>query len=181
LTHAPTAGTESPGADERPAPRTGARTLRIISAVLALLLVAAVIVAVVMARKSFAGDDLAQERAAATNTATQFALRMDKVDATDFDGYIKGVNELLTTKARAENEKVFDAMKQTYQAAKVKGAGKVLLTGVGDLDDDSASVLVVHDADVTTTQGNIEHHYRWSVNLVKVKGEWLVDDFNPVG
>ena len=57
----------------------------------------------------------------------------------------------------------------------------MLLTGVGDLDDDSASILVVHDADVTSTQGKVQHHYRWSVNLVKVKGEWLVDDFNPVG
>ena len=41
-------------------------------------------------------------------------------------------------------------------------------------------MLVVHDAAVTTTQGNIEHHYRWTVDLVKVDGKWLVDDFNPV-
>ena len=62
----------------------------------------------------------------------------------------------------------------------MKGTGKVLLTAVGDSDDDSATVLVVHDASVTTTQGNIDHHYRWSVDVVKVNGEWRVDDFNPV-
>ena len=45
-------------------------------------------------------------------------------------------------------------MKQSYAAAKVKGTGKVLVTGVADLDADSATVLVVHDASVKTTQGN---------------------------
>ena len=44
-------------------------------------------------------------------------------------------------------------IKQSYEAAKVKGTGKVLLTGVGDSDDDSATVLVVHDASVKTTPG----------------------------
>ncbi len=112
--------------------------------------------------------------------AEQFALRMDKVDGTDFDGYIKGINELLTTKAKTKNTEVFDVMKQSYETAKVKGTGKVLLTAVGDSDADSANVLVVHDAAVETTQGNIDHHYRWTVSLVKVKGSWLVDDFNPV-
>ena len=41
-------------------------------------------------------------------------------------------------------------------------------------------MLVAHDASVTTTQGQIEHHYRWNVSLVKVDGKWLVDDFKPV-
>ena len=51
---------------------------------------------------------------------------------------------------------------------------------MADLDDDSATVLVAHDASVKTTQGDIEHHYRWNVDLVKVDGKWLVDDFEPV-
>ena len=103
--------------------------------------------------------------------ASQFALRMDNVDGTEFDAYIKGVNALLTTKAKTKNDKVFDVMKQSYQAAKVKGSGKVLMTAVGDSDADSATVLVVHDASVTTTQGNIDHHYRWTVDVVKVDGD----------
>ena len=72
-----------------------------------------------------------QERASASSVASQFALRMDNVDGNDFDGYIKGINELLTTKAKTKNQKTFDAMKQSYEAAKVKGTGKVLLTRGG--------------------------------------------------
>jgi Mce-associated membrane protein len=120
------------------------------------------------------------QRKEAAAVAEQFALRMDNVDSTKFDAYVKSVNGMLTTKAKTKNSQIFDTMKQSYEAAKVKGTGKILATGLSDIDDDSATVLVAHDSSVQTTQGNIEHHYRWSVNLVKVSGTWLVDDFNPV-
>jgi Mce-associated membrane protein len=173
-------GIQDPGGHERPASRVRKRTLRIVAAVLAVLLVLAVAAAVWLGVLVSHDDDAQKSRAAASSVASQFALRMDSVDGTNFDNYIKGVNQLLTTKAKAKNTQVFDVMKQSYEAAKVKGTGKVLLTAVGDSDADSATVLVVHDADVTTTQGNIQHHYRWSINLVNVNGSWLVDDFNPV-
>ena len=154
--------------------------LRLVSVVAALLLVAGVVAAAVLWNKQRAAEDRQQARAAASNVATQFALRMDTVDGTKFAAYTKGVNALLTTKAKSKNKEVFEAIQKSYEAAKVKGTGKVLLSGVGDSDADSATVLVVHDASVQTSQGNLEHHYRWSVELVKVKDRWLVDDFNPV-
>jgi hypothetical protein len=180
VTEQDSAGVDDPGGGKRLGRGARTRTLRIVAGVLAVVLLAAVVAAVWLGLKSRAHHDAQQARAAAANVASQFALRMDKVDGADFDGYIKGVNELLTTKAKTKNSEVFDVMKQSYEAAKVKGSGKVLLTAVGDSDDDSATVLVVHDADVTTSQGKIEHHYRWTVNVVKVKGSWFVDDFSPV-
>jgi hypothetical protein len=157
-----------------------ARTVWIICAVLSVVLVLAAGAALFFGLKAKDSDEQQQERASASSVASQFALRMDNVDGTNFDKYIKGINELLTTKAKTKNQKTFESIKQSYEAAKVKGTGKVLLTAVGDSDDDSATVLVVHDASVKTTQGNIDHHYRWSVDVVKVNGEWRVDDFNPV-
>ena len=68
----------------------------------------------------------------------------------------------------------------TNNTAKVQGTGKVLISGIADLDSDSATVLVAHDASVKTTQGNLQHPYRWTVDLVKVGGKWLVDNFAPV-
>ena len=174
------AGIQDPGGPQRPAPRIGARTVRIVSAALAVLLVLAAGTALWLGLKAKGSDERQQERASASSVASQFALRMDSIDGTNFDKYIKGINELLTTKAKTKNQKTFESIKQSYEAAKVKGTGKVLLTAVGDSDDDSATVLVVHDASVKTTQGNIDHHYRWSVDVVKVDGEWRVDDFNPV-
>ncbi len=180
MTEPHSAGVDDPGGRKRPVLSVRARTLRIVAAALAVVSLAAVVAAVWLGLKSRADHDAEQARAAAANVASQFALRMDKVDGADFDNYISGVNELLTTKAKTKNSEVFDVMKQSYEAAKVTGSGKVLLTAVGDSDGDSATVLVVHDADVTTSQGNIEHHYRWTVNVVKVKGSWFVDDFSPV-
>lgn len=171
-------GTAGPGEQSRPA--RGATALRVLAAVLALVLVAGAVVAVVMWTKVRAADDQAQQRAEASAVASQFALRMDKVDGSDFAGYIASVNKLLTTKAKTKNNQQLQLLKETYQAAKVQGSGKVVVTGVGADDEDSATVLVVHDADVTTTQGKLKHHYRWEVDLVKVGGRWLVDDFNPV-
>lgn len=173
-----------PGAERRtrsPRPRMqGPRLLWIADAVLALVVVGALVAAVVLGLKVRSADQQDQDRASAESVAGQFALRMDHVDGTNFEKYIKSVNELLTTKARSKNSQVLDAMRQTYATAKVKGSGKVLLTAVGDYDQDSATVLVVHDASVTTTQGELQHHYRWTVRMVKVKDRWLVDDFNPV-
>ena len=84
---------------------------------------------------------------------------MDNVDGTHFDTYVKKIEQLLTTKAKTDNAKVFDTMGKTYAQAKIKGTGKVLLSGIADIDSDSATVLVAHDASVTT-QGDVQHHYR---------------------
>ena len=48
------------------------------------------------------------------------------------------------------------------------------------LDDDSARVLVVADAAVESVADARQRHFRWEISLVKVDGEWLVDDFAPV-
>ena len=174
------AGIDDPGADQRRAPRLSARALRLTVTVLTVVLVLAAGTATWLWTKADAAEERQRERAAAATVASQFALRMDKVDGAKFEEYIKGVNELLTTKARTKNSQVLDALEQSYAAAKVKGEGQVLMTAVGDADSDSATVLVVHDASVSTSQGDIEHHYRWTVDVVKVDGTWLVDDFNPV-
>lgn len=122
----------------------------------------------------------ARERAEVTTVAEQFTLRMDNVDGSKFDEYVEGVDALLTTKAKKENKGTLEALEDAYRTAEVKGTGKVLVTGVSDLTSDKATVLVAHDADVSTKQGDIEHHYRWAIDLVKVDGDWLVDGFTPV-
>lgn len=182
----------TPGPTPDAAARPPARWRVVLTAALATLLVLGLVAAGYLTYRlqhpttepfrPTAGSAVPQDsdRRDALATAEQFALRMDTVDGAKIDDYVKGVNQMLTTKARTQNDKVFEAMKESYAAAKVKGKGKVLQRGIADIDADSATVLVAHDADVSTTQGDIEHHYRWSVELVKVDGEWRVDDFTPV-
>lgn len=120
------------------------------------------------------------ERHQAVAVAEQFCLRMDAVDASDPDGYQKRVSELLTTKQKAKFESQFSQFKNLGLDPKLKGKGTILASGLSDIDQDSATVLVAHDSSVTDSTGTNERHYRWTVALRKVHGDWLVDDFTPV-
>jgi len=120
------------------------------------------------------------DRHAAVAVAEQFCLRMDGVDGSDVDGYKKRVSELLTTKQKAKFTSEFAQFEKVGVDKALKGEGTVLSSGVADIDQDSATVLVVHDSTVKASSGTTERHYRWTVSLRKVHGDWLVDDFTPV-
>jgi len=180
LTEETSTGVEDPGGQERPALRVRARTVRIISVVLAIVLVVAAATAVMLWRKAHATSEREAARAAATNVATQFALRVDTFDGKDIDQYGKSIQALLTTKYKADFDKQFEPFKELYTEAKATSTGKILVSGVGSSDADSATVLVVHDAQVKSTVGDQQRHHRWSIDLVEVEGKWLVDEFTPV-
>jgi Mce-associated membrane protein len=175
------AGIEDPGEHGRPAPRVSERLLRILTAVLALVLVAGVAVAVWFEVKVRDADRDQRQRAEAVAAASQFAVRMDTFDGKKMDAYSKSVQQLLTTKYKSEFDKQFQPFKQVYTQAQAVGTGKVVMSGVSSFDPDSATVLVVHDGSVKSKLGQSQvRHQRWSVDLVKVGGRWLIDDFSPV-
>jgi hypothetical protein len=120
------------------------------------------------------------QRHQAIAVAEQFCLRMDAVDGSNLDAYKSKVEALLTTKQKAKFEDEFSQFEKLGVEEKLKGTGTVLASGVGDMDDDSAMVLVAHDSSVASSTGTTERHYRWTVSLRKVHGDWLVDDFTPV-
>lgn len=121
-----------------------------------------------------------REQARAVAAAEQFALRMDRIDSEDFEAYVSGIQELLTSKAKAEFEENGQAFDPAYKEAGLEGEGEVVASGVAAITDDRATVLVAHDSRVTSKQGEIENFWRWSVRLVKVDGDWLVDGFDRV-
>ena len=112
--------------------------------------------------------------------AEQFCLRMDAVDGSDPDGYKKQVSQLLTTKQKAQFASEFSQFEKVEVDKTLKGTGTILASGLSDMDGDSATVLVAHDSSVKGAAGTTERHYRWTVALRKVHGDWLVDDFTPV-
>lgn len=105
---------------------------------------------------------------------------MDTFDGQDMGEYSKRIQSLLTSKYRSEFDKQFEPLKKVFAQTQATGSGKILVTGLGSADKDSATVLVVHDALAASKLGNQERHHRWSVELVKVEGKWLVDDFKPI-
>ena len=161
--------------------RPGRRGLAVIAAVLFVVLVAAIAFAVVMATRTSAYDQQQRDRADAVAVAEAFTRRMDNYDTAHFQQYTKAVKRLLTTKARTDFAEQYQSyLQQITRGRQVSSKGTVLMTGVGESDSDSATVLVVHDVTARSGKASVVHHYRWTVSLAKVHGHWLVDDFSPV-
>jgi Mce-associated membrane protein len=120
------------------------------------------------------------ERHKVVAVAEQFCLRVDGFDGDQPDEYKKSVTEMLTTKYKKAFDTEFAAIQQLGVQKGQKGKGTIVASGVGTLDGDSATVLVVHDNTITSSSGTTERHSRWTVDLNKVDGKWLVDDFTPV-
>ncbi len=112
--------------------------------------------------------------------AEQFTVRVNNYDSESVEDYKASVSEMLTTKFSDEFDKAMEDIVTSVQEAEMDSGGTVLASGVASLDQDSAEVLVVADADVKTVFDTRQRHFRWEISLVKVDGSWLVDDFTPV-
>jgi hypothetical protein len=121
-----------------------------------------------------------EQRHKVVAVAEQFCLRVDGFNGDDPEGYRKQVVPLLTTKYKRAFDSQFQAIQQLGVQRGQTGKGTVVVSGIGSMDEDSATVLVVHDNTITSQAGTVQRHYRWTVDLNKVGGRWLVDDFTPV-
>jgi len=161
--------------------------LRAVALGLVIILVIAAYVAIASYRDVRAHDRADSARRAAVVAAEEFALRMDNFQAASATAYTDDVEKLMTTKGRAGFAQVKQVISQVFAAAQPtskalkKGqqapTGKIVYAGIGDIDDDSATVLVAHDTSVTNSTKQL--HFRWTVELKKVDGRWLVDDLPP--
>ncbi len=150
------------------------------AAVLVLLLIAAVAGLVWGITRVRSADAELDARADVVRVAEQFTVSVNNYDSASADKYKSSVTPLLSTKFAADFDKAMQDIVTQLKASKMKSDGKVLASGVATLDDDSARVLVVSDASVTTVFDTRARHFRWEISLVKVDGKWLVDDFTPV-
>ena len=100
-------------------------------------------------------------------------LRMDSVDGTDLTATSSGSAELLTTKQKAKFTSQFAEFEKRSAPTRSLKAERhgILASGVADIDDDCATVLVAHDGSVKATSGTTERHYRWTSTWCKVDGD----------
>ena len=169
------------GADVGGRPPWLGRRLRMAMAmVLVLVLVVAGVVLALSVPRVRAYQAEEHDRADVVRVAERFTTVANSYDASSIDGYQKRIAPLLTTKFRAEFKKAMGDIVAPAKKAKMSSHGQVLASAVSGIDQDSASVLVVADAKVTTVFQTLARHFRWKVSLVKVDGRWLVDDFQPI-
>lgn len=125
-------------------------------------------------------DSAADSRRDVVRVAERFTVQVNNYDSQSVDDYKTAVSSMLSTKFSDEFDKAMEDIVKSVQEAEMDSEGKVLASGVASLDQDSAQVLVVADADVQTVFDTRQRHFRWEISLVRVDGEWLVDDFTPV-
>lgn len=124
---------------------------------------------------SLENPDVAKVKA----VAAQFALRMDSLSSKDVAGYVKSVDEVLTTRCRTQFDKTGPLLTQSMGKADFTYQGYVRATGITSLDSDSAVVLISHDSLLKAAGGqSAVSAYRWTLSMRKVDGKWLVDGFS---
>lgn len=164
----------------------------VLTAVLVAVVLAAVTTAVVLLviRDADTGDTQASREDVMAQTE-QFMLRMGSYgpDLLDDSGampdYRAKVKEVITPKFAASFDQEAGAAEQLVAQAGVARVPDVFATGVASLDADSARTLVAGSfTDTYTVKGKTVPQepipFRIEVSLVKIDGEWLVDDFSPV-
>ena len=145
---------------------------------------------------------LQDERESVMAQAEQFMLRVntygpDLLEGDTMPDYRKLVEEVITPKFAADFEKSAPLAEGTVKEAGVVRTAQVFSTGVSAIDSDSATALVAGQltntfprrlrdqiGDLCPESGERlvcpPSGFRVQVNLVKIKGTWLVDDFVPL-
>lgn len=168
--------------------------LRLVLAVVLLVVIvasAATAAALLISRGGSGSSETQSAREEVMAQTEQFMLRMGSYgpDLLDDQGampdYREKVREVITPKFAASFDEQAGAAEQLVAQAGVERVPDVFATGVTSIDADSASTLVAgsFSDSYTVKDKQIEQEpipFRLQIKLVKVEGEWLVDDFDPV-
>jgi Mce-associated membrane protein len=184
---------------ERSAADPNRRFRLVLTGVLVLLLVlAAGCLVWLLAERRGAAADAQRERDAVIRQTEQFVLRLNTYGPEDLDeqghltAYKDRVLGVMSAKFGSDFEQSgLSLAEQTVQQGYGRTA-EVYGVGVDDLDGDSATVIVAGSLtgslpdpkapeDESKRTDDQPEVLRWSVDLVKVDGTWLVDDYAPVG
>ena len=175
---------ESTAPDATPRNR---RLATILAALCLLALVALVALVLWLRAQDQEQQDAEQDRIAVLQAAERFTETFNTFTADEAEEYVERVAPLLSTKFRTEFTEGSSDVIEGIEQQQLESSGEVLVDGdsiplvaVSSIDDDSAEALVVADADRVAGGQQVLRHWRWQVSLVKVDGEWLVDDFEEV-
>ena len=172
---------------------------QVVAAALALVVVVCVALLLWMTLGGRASGDggleLPDEREQAMSLTDQFVKRLGTYspdmldDSGQMPDYREQVREVITPKFAADFDKQVATAEQLVAQGGITRTADVFATAVSSIDDDSARVLVAGAFTDSYEQGTGQKArtvdqeplpFRFTVDLVMIEGEWLVDDFTPV-
>lgn len=172
------------------APRSAGFRLALLIVLVVVALVAAGVLAFrVVTRES--GTSSQSERDEVMSVGRQFMLAINTYgpnlvdDSGQMPQYRDDVTKLITPKFQASFDQSVTIAEQTAKAGLTRSA-EVFATGVSDLDQDSATVLVAgsfvnsYQNKKGKTVRDEPAPFRVAVSIVRIDGAWMVDDFSPV-
>lgn len=154
-----------------------ARGLGLVMWGLVVLLVALVATTVVVVRSGGAVDDELTETqrdvaAAARSEALAFLTVDHRTMDPLIDAVLTGATGDFKRQYAAQRKRLVDEAVRTEAVS----TGEIVALGVGDLDADSATVLVAANSDVSNTRTGSDpqtRYYRLRLDLVRVGDRWL--------
>ncbi len=128
-------------------------------------------------------SDELKERGRVQTAAATFVANVNTYDSNNIEAFRQRLDGLLTPSFAQSNKVFVKSIVKTMKTTKLKSDGEVLRTAVAQIDDQSATALVIADAHATSVFGERVRHFRWKVSLVRDPDNadrWLVDDFEAV-
>ncbi len=132
-------------------------------------------------------DEQQQRRDDVMAQSEQFMLRMGTFGPDMLSGegtmpeYRDQVTEVITPKFSESFDQQVSVAEQLVAQSDLSRGAEVFSTGVTSADQDSAQALVAGSfTDSYADDRGRPYPFRIRLELVKVEGEWLVDDFAPV-
>jgi Mce-associated membrane protein len=147
-----------------------------LSLALAALLVA---IGLVATSQDQVDEDLTASQRDVAEAARTEALAFLRVDHTDMDPLIDAVLAGATGDFAEQYESQRDTLASEAVRTRATSTGEVVALGVGDLDDDSATVLIAANSTVsnrsTGRKGQVRY-YRLRLDLVREGERWLTSN-----
>lgn len=147
-----------------------------LSLALAALLVA---IGLVATSQDQVDEDLSASQREVAQAARTEALAFLRVDHTDMDPLIDAVLAGATGTFAEQYESQRDTLVSEAVRTRATSTGEVVALGVGDLDEDSATVLIAANSTVTNTstgrKGQVRY-YRLRLDLVRQGERWLTSN-----
>ncbi|PKH41853.1 hypothetical protein CXG46_08320 [Nocardioides alpinus] len=124
-------------------------------------------------------DDLTASQREVAEAARTEALAFLTVDHTDMDPLIDAVLAGATGEFKEQYESQREMLASEAVRTEATSAGEVVALGVGDLDDETATVLIAANSTVTNTSTGSEgqvRYYRLRLDLVREDDRWLTSN-----